>query len=77
MYRGCEIAKVSAYAHRARPSNFVIATVTDADVLAYGKPAWEAALEWANGIRRNVNGWNCAKDATNEAQALADLGALR
>lgn len=77
LYKGCAISYSGNSGFRNRLSDFVIASVTAADTEAYGKEPWEIILEWANNIRWNVNGWNCAKDATNEDRAFNDLGTLK
>lgn len=63
LYSGCHNTG-SGYKYASRNNVHIIATITDDDVEEYGVPAWELALDWANGIRDYVNGWNCTQDAT-------------
>lgn len=65
LYASCYLTNKD-YKYASRADNFkVLATVTDADVSLYGKPAWEVALTWANAIRNPINGWNCIKNSTD------------
>lgn len=65
LYCGC-YSDSHSYAYRSRSYVKVIATVTDADVQLSRLNPWALALQWANAIRNPVNGWNCAKNCTQE-----------
>lgn len=71
LYASCQINNAhydDNYAYSSRADNFmVLATVTNDDTQAYGIPAWELALKWANAIRSPINGWNCGKDCTKQS----------
>jgi len=73
LYCGCYSAS-NNYTYRSRSYVKVIATVTDADVQLSRLNPWALALQWANAIRNPVNGWNCAKNCTEEQRYKEAVG---
>ena len=63
LYSGCS-SDHDDYPYRSRSNMELIASVTDADADLLGLPHWKIALQWANGIRSPINGWNCIKNST-------------
>lgn len=75
LYKGCGILWGSNSSYYSRPSDFVVATVSNDELSLYpNMQPWEIALEWANNIRWNANGWSCLKDSTDEDAVIAGFG---
>lgn len=73
LYSGCS-SDHDDYPYRSRSNMELIASVTDADADLLGLPHWKIALQWANGIRSPINGWNCIKNSTQQSRYEKDVG---